>query len=47
MYRWELMLAGAPLVVDEEEQVRLRMASAVRKMLRAARCECRSGNDTT
>jgi len=36
VYRWELMLAGAPVVVDEEEQVGLRMASAVRKMLRAA-----------
>jgi CPA2 family monovalent cation:H+ antiporter-2 len=35
VYRWELMVAGAPVVVDEEEQVGLRMASAVRKVLRA------------
>jgi hypothetical protein len=35
VYRWELMIAGAPVVVDEEEQVGLRMASAVRKVLRA------------
>ncbi len=35
VYRWELMLAGAPVVVDEEEQVGLRMASAIRRTLRA------------
>ncbi len=36
VYRWELMLAGAPVVVDEEDQVGLRMAWAVRKLLRDA-----------
>jgi CPA2 family monovalent cation:H+ antiporter-2 len=38
VYRWELMVAGAPVVVDEEEQVGLRMASALRRMLRATDC---------
>ena len=42
VYRWELILAGAETVVDEEEQVGLRMASAVRKMLRAAGGEPRT-----
>ena len=36
VYRWELILAGAQVVVDEEEEVGLRIASAVRKVLRAA-----------
>jgi CPA2 family monovalent cation:H+ antiporter-2 len=36
VYRWELMLAGAPVVVDEEDQVGVRMAWAVRKLLRDA-----------
>lgn len=36
VYRWELILAGAEVVVDEEEEVGLRIASAVRKRLRAA-----------
>ncbi len=36
IYRWELMLAGADTVVDEEDEVGLRSASAVRKKLRAA-----------
>jgi len=39
VYRWELILAGAEVVVDEEEEVGLRIASAVRKMLRAAAAE--------
>ncbi|MBU0617383.1 MAG: NAD-binding protein, partial [Planctomycetes bacterium] len=47
VYRWELMLAGAPIVVDEEEQVGLRMASAVRKMLRAVGSQSGSASDTT
>ncbi|MGD8451810.1 MAG: cation:proton antiporter [Phycisphaerae bacterium] len=34
VYRWELMVAGAPIVVDEEDQVGLHMARAVRKVLR-------------
>ncbi len=37
VYRWELMVAGAPVVVDEEEQVGLRMASALRGLLRTTR----------
>ena len=41
VYRWELMVAGAPVVIDEEEEVGLRMALAVRKMLRAAEREHR------
>jgi CPA2 family monovalent cation:H+ antiporter-2 len=36
VYRWELILAGAEVVVDEEDQVGVRMAVAVRKNLRAA-----------
>ena len=36
VYRWELIVAGAEVVVDEEDEVGLRIASAVRKMLRAA-----------
>jgi len=31
VYRWELMLAGAEVVIDEEEQVGLRLAAEVRK----------------
>ena len=33
-YRWELQLAGADAVIDEEEQVGLRLAAEVRKTLR-------------
>jgi hypothetical protein len=47
VYRWELMVAGAPVVIDEEEQVGLRMATAVRKILRAAERGSRSANDAT
>ena len=47
VYRWELMLAGAPIVVNEEEQVGLHMASAVRKILRAAGSQPGSTQDTT
>ncbi|MCK4343140.1 MAG: cation:proton antiporter [Phycisphaerae bacterium] len=36
VYRWELILAGAEVVVDEEEEVGLRIAVAVRKKLRSA-----------
>ncbi|MAE60998.1 MAG: sodium:proton exchanger [Planctomycetaceae bacterium] len=36
MWRWELHLAGAETVVDEEEQVGLRLASEARKVLRRA-----------
>jgi CPA2 family monovalent cation:H+ antiporter-2 len=39
VYRWELMVAGALVVVDEEDQVGLRMASAVRKILRSTGSE--------
>lgn len=35
VYRWELMLAGADVVVDEEEQIGLRLAAEMRKQLRA------------
>jgi CPA2 family monovalent cation:H+ antiporter-2 len=37
LYRWELMLAGGDVVIDEEEQVGLRLAAAVRKHLREER----------
>ena len=46
VYRWELILAGAEVVIDEEEQVGLRIASAARKMLRAAASDLRSTDDT-
>lgn len=36
VYRWELMVAGAPVVIDEEDQVGLCMASAIRRTLRTA-----------
>ncbi len=36
VYLWELTLAGAEVVIDEEEQVGLRMAAATRKLLREA-----------
>ena len=36
VYHWELIAAGAEVVVDEEDEVGLRIASAVRKMLRSA-----------
>ncbi|MBN2445538.1 MAG: cation:proton antiporter [Phycisphaerae bacterium] len=36
VYRWELILAGADAVIDEEEQVGLRLAAAVRRRLRLA-----------
>ncbi len=45
VYRWELILAGAEVVIDEEEEVGLRVASAVRKLLRATDHEHRSAND--
>lgn len=35
VYRWELLFAGAQIVVDEEDQVGLRMASAVQEKLGA------------
>ena len=35
VHRWQLALAGAQVVVDEEEQVGMRMASEVRKKLSA------------
>lgn len=35
VYRWELMIAGAKTVIDEEEEVGLRIASAVRRELRS------------
>jgi CPA2 family monovalent cation:H+ antiporter-2 len=35
VYRWELLLAGAETVVDEEDQVGFRIAAAVRRRLRA------------
>ncbi len=44
VYRWELTVAGAQVVVDEEEQVGLRMASAVRQTLRAGRRRPRSSD---
>jgi len=47
VYRWELMVAGAPVVIDEEEQVGLRMARAVWKLLRAAERGSRHANDAT
>ena len=47
VYRWELIAAGAELVIDEEDEVGLRIASAVRKMLRSPAREPRSANDTT
>ena len=37
VYRWELILAGAETVVDEEDEVGLRIASAVKRKLRAER----------
>jgi CPA2 family monovalent cation:H+ antiporter-2 len=37
VYRWELLVAGAESVVDEEDRVGLYLAAAVRKKLRAAR----------
>ncbi len=46
IHRGELIQAGAQVVVDEEEEVGLRIASAVRKMLRAADVEPRSPSDT-
>ena len=46
VYRWELILAGAEVVVDEEEEVGLRIAAAVRKMLRATGSEPQSENGT-
>lgn len=36
VWRWELHLAGAEIVVDEEEQVGLRLAAEARKVLRRA-----------
>lgn len=36
VYRWELIVAGAEVVVDEEDEVGLRMASSVRRKLRVA-----------
>ena len=39
VYRWELMLAGAEVVVDEEEEVGLRIAGHVRRRLRRAERE--------
>ena len=47
VYRWELMLAGAPVVVDEEEQVGRHMATAVRKMLRTTSYEPQTTNGAT
>ena len=35
VYRWELIVAGAEVVVDEEDEVGARIASAVRRMLRS------------
>ncbi len=46
VYRGELILAGAQVVVDEEEEVGLRIASAVRKMLRAADAQPRPPSGT-
>ena len=46
VYRWELILAGAEVVIDEEEEVGLRIASAVRAKLRSAGCEPRPVNGT-
>ena len=37
VYRWELMVAGAPVVIDEEEHVGLHMAAAIRRLLAPAR----------
>ncbi len=34
VYRWELMLAGADVVVDEEEQIGRRLAGEMRRQLR-------------
>jgi CPA2 family monovalent cation:H+ antiporter-2 len=36
VYRWQLTLAGAQVVVDEEDQVGIRIASEVGKALRSA-----------
>ncbi len=36
VYRWELQLAGAHVVIDEEEHVGQRMGNEIRKALRAA-----------
>ncbi len=36
VYRWELILAGAEIVIDEEDQVGVRVAAAVRRLLRGA-----------
>ncbi len=36
VYRWELIVAGAEVVVDEEDEVGLRMASFARRKLRGA-----------
>ena len=35
IHRWQLLLAGAHAVVDEEEEVGRRIASEVRKKLRS------------
>ena len=35
VYRWELMIAGAETVVDEEDEVGVRVAEAVRKTLQS------------
>ena len=35
VYRWELTLAGAAVVVDEEDEVGIRLAAALKKILRA------------
>jgi len=47
MHRWQLALAGAQVVVDEEEQVGIRIASEVRKNLSADGCEPVSPDDTS
>jgi len=47
VYRWQLALAGAHVVVDEEERVGLRIASEVRRELGAIGREIRPANDSS
>jgi CPA2 family monovalent cation:H+ antiporter-2 len=45
VFRWELELAGADLVVDEEDQMGLRLAAEVRGLLRSRDVEHSSGDE--
>ncbi|MBN2559799.1 MAG: cation:proton antiporter [Phycisphaerae bacterium] len=47
IHRWQLTLAGAQVVIDEEDHVGARIALEVRRVLRAAGGEPSSTNDAT